>query len=56
MDGRKRKKPNRLKTELDAVKLSLRDIGKSLTYTQSEVEELKEHFEMERNTRKKWTP
>ena len=35
------------KTELDAVKLSIRDIEKSLTYTQSEVEGLKEHFEME---------
>ena len=35
------------KAELDAVKLSIRDIEKSLTYTQSEVEDLKEHFEME---------
>ena len=35
------------KTELDAVKLSIKDIEKSLTYTQSEVEDLKEHFEME---------
>ena len=35
------------KTEIDAVKLSIKDIDKSLTYTQSEVEDLKEHFEME---------
>ena len=35
------------KTELDAVKLSTRDIEKSLTYTQSEVEDLKEHFDTE---------
>ena len=35
------------KTELDAVKLSTRDIEKSLTYTQSEVDDLKEHFETE---------
>ena len=36
------------KTEIEAVKLSIKDIEKSLTYTQSEVEGLKEHFEMER--------
>ena len=35
------------KTEIDAVKLSMKDIEKSLTYTQSEVEDLKERFEME---------
>ena len=35
------------KTEIDAVKLSIKDIKKSLTYTQGEVEDLKEHFEME---------
>ena len=35
------------KTEIDAVRLSIKDIEKSLTYTQSEVENLKEHFEME---------
>ena len=35
------------KTEIEAVKLSIKDIEKSLTYTQSEVEGLKEHFEME---------
>ena len=35
------------KTEIDALKLSIKDIEKSLTYTQSEVEDLKEHFEME---------
>ena len=35
------------KTEIDAVKLSIKDIEKSLNYTQSEVEELKERFEME---------
>ena len=35
------------KTEIDAVKLSIKDIEKSLTYTQSEVEDLKERFEME---------
>ena len=35
------------KTEIDALKLSNRGIEKSLTYTQSEVEDLKEHFEME---------
>ena len=34
-------------TEIDALKLWNRDIEKSLTYTQSEVEDLKEHFEME---------
>ena len=35
------------KTEIDAVKLSIKDIEKSLTYTQSEVKDLKERFEME---------
>ena len=35
------------KTEIDAVKLSIKDIEKSLTYTQSEVGDLKERFEME---------
>ena len=35
------------KTEIDAVKMSIKDIEKSLTYTQSEVEGLKEQFEME---------
>ena len=35
------------KTEIEAVKISIRDIEKSLTYTQSEVEGLKEHLEME---------
>ena len=35
------------KTEIDTVKLSIKDIQKSVTYTQSEVEDLKEHFEME---------
>ena len=35
------------KTELDAVKLSIKDIEKSLTYTRSKVEDLKEHFETE---------
>ena len=35
------------KAEMDAVKLSIKDIEKSLTYTQSEVEDLKERFEME---------
>ena len=35
------------RTEIDAVKLSIKDTEKSLTYTQSEVEDLKEHFEME---------
>ena len=35
------------KTEIEAVKLSIKDIEKSLTYTQSEVGGLKEHFEME---------
>ena len=35
------------KTELDAVKLPIREIEKSLTYTQSEVEDLTEHFETE---------
>ena len=34
------------KTEIEAVKLSIKDIEKSLTYTQREVEGLKEHFEM----------
>ena len=36
-----------LKTEINAVKLSIKDIEKSLTYAQSEVEDLKERFEME---------
>ena len=36
------------KTEIEAIKLSIKDIEKSLIYTQSEVEGLKEHFEMER--------
>ena len=35
------------KTEIEAVKMSIKDIEKSLTYTQSEVEGLIEHFEME---------
>ena len=35
------------KTEIDAVKLSIKDIEKSLTYTQCEVQDLKDHFEME---------
>ena len=35
------------KTEIDTVKLSIKDFQKSVTYTQSEVEDLKEHFEME---------
>ena len=35
------------KTEIEAVKLSIKDIEKSLTYTQSEVEGLKENFDME---------
>ena len=35
------------KTEIYAVKLSIKDIEKSLTYTQSEVGDLKERFEME---------
>ena len=35
------------KTEIEAVKLSIKDIEKSLTYTQGEVEHLKKHFEME---------
>ena len=35
------------KTDIDAVKMSIKDIEKSLTYTQSEVEGLKEHFGME---------
>ena len=35
------------KTEIDAVKLLIKDIEKSLNYTQGEVEDLKEHFEME---------
>ena len=35
------------KAEIDAVKLSIKDIERSLTYTQSEVEDLKERFEME---------
>ena len=35
------------KTEIDAVKLSIKDIEKSLTYTQSEVGDLKERLEME---------
>ena len=41
------------KTEIDAVKTSIKDIDKSLTYTQSEVEGLKEHFEMEMNEHSK---
>ena len=41
------------KTEIDAVKLSIKDVEKSLTYTQSEVEGLKEHFEMERKEHSK---
>jgi len=35
------------KTEIGAVKLSIKDIEKSLTYTQSEVQDLKGHFETE---------
>jgi len=35
------------KTEIDPVKLLIKDIEKSLTYTQSKVKDLKEHFEME---------
>lgn len=35
------------KTEIDAVKLSIKDIEKSLTYTQCEVQDLKVHFETE---------
>ena len=35
------------KTEIDAVKLSIKDIEKSLTDTQSEVQDLKVHFETE---------
>ena len=35
------------KTEIEAVKISIKDIEKSLTYTHSEVEGLKEHLEME---------
>ena len=35
------------KTEIKAVKMLIKDIEKSLTYTQSEMEGLKEHFEME---------
>ena len=34
-------------TQVDAVKLSIKGIEKNLTYNQSEVEDLKEHFEME---------
>ena len=34
-------------TEVDAVKLSIKGIEKNLTYNQSEVEDVKEHFEME---------
>ena len=41
------------KTEIDAVKVSIKDIEKSLTYTQSEVEGLKEHFEIKRNRHSK---
>ena len=41
------------KTEIDAVKVLIKDIGKSLTYTQSEVEGLKEHFEIKRNQHSK---
>ena len=35
------------KTEIEAVKMSIKDIEKSLTYTQSEVEDLNGYFEME---------
>lgn len=35
------------KTEKDAVKLLIKDIDESLTYTWSKVKDLKEHFEME---------
>ena len=35
------------KTEIDKVKLSIKDIEKSLNCTQSEDEDFKEHFEME---------
>ena len=35
------------KTEIEAVKLSIKNIEKSLTYTQSEVEGLKEHFDFD---------
>lgn len=38
---------DKFKTEIDAVKLSIKDMEKSLTYTQCEVQDLKVHFEAE---------
>jgi len=45
------------KTKIDAVRLSIKDIEKSLTYTQSEVETSKSILRWKRrNIQKKWTP
>lgn len=45
------------KNEIDAVKLSIKDIEKSLNYTQSEVEDLRSILRWRRrNIRKKWPP
>ena len=44
------------KTDIDQAKLSINDIEKSLTFTQSEVEDLKEQFQTEQKVRSNLYP